>query len=57
MIAKSKNTRRSSRSARRKPGSDLARVDAHVIASQEYDELPEITDEQMERAVPSKGAR
>jgi uncharacterized protein (DUF4415 family) len=29
----------------RKLGSDLARVDAHVIAPHEYDELPEITDE------------
>ncbi len=51
-----KNTRRTSRDARRKPGSDLARVDAHVIAPREYDELPEITDAQMERAVLSKGA-
>ena len=31
----------------RKLGSDLKRVDAHVIAPHEYDELPEITDEML----------
>jgi len=29
---------------------DLARVDAHVIGPEEYDELPELTDEMMARA-------
>lgn len=31
-------------------GSDLAKVDAHVIQPEEYDELPELTDEWFERA-------
>jgi uncharacterized protein (DUF4415 family) len=30
--------------------SDLAKVDAHVIASGEYAEIPELTDEMLERA-------
>ena len=30
-------------------GSDLARMDAHTIKPQEYDELPEITDADMQR--------
>lgn len=41
----------------RKLGSDLARVDAHVIAPHEYDELPEITDEMLARATVNKGRR
>ena len=35
----------------RKLGSDLARVDAHVIQPHEYDELPEITDEMLAVAI------
>lgn len=31
-------------------GSDLAKVDAHVIQPEEYDELPEWTDEMFEKA-------
>src|SRR5271163_4847356 len=31
-------------------GSDLKRVDAHGIQPEEYDELPEITDEMLKRA-------
>ena len=31
-------------------GSDLAKVDAHIISQEEYDELPELTDEMFERA-------
>jgi uncharacterized protein (DUF4415 family) len=31
-------------------GSDLTRVDAHVIAADEYDEAPEMTDEMLDRA-------
>lgn len=38
-------------------GSDLARVDAHRIAEAEYDELPEVTDAMLARAVVSKGGR
>lgn len=35
---------------KRNIGSDLAKVDAHVIQSEEYEEIPELTDEQMNRA-------
>jgi hypothetical protein len=31
-------------------GSNLKRVDAHVIQPEEYDDTPEITDEMLERA-------
>ena len=34
---------------------DLARLDAHVIQPEEYDEIPELTDEMMARAVPGPG--
>ena len=32
--------------------SDLARVDAHAVAPQEYEELPELTDEMLARLRP-----
>ena len=35
----------------------LAALDAHVIQPEEYDELPELTDEMMPRAVINKGGR
>lgn len=35
---------------------DFAKVDAHVIQPHEYDELPEITDDMMERAVFTRSA-
>ena len=38
-------------------GSDLVRVDAHRIRSSEYRDLPELTDEMLERAVIRKGGR
>ena len=38
-------------------GSDLARVDAHVIQQHEYDELPELTGEMFARATINKGGR
>ena len=41
----------------RKLGSDFARVDAHVIQPNEYDELPELTDEMMVHAKVNKGGR
>jgi uncharacterized protein (DUF4415 family) len=44
-------------STARKLGSDLARVDAHVIQPHEYDELPELTDEMLARAKVNKGGR
>jgi uncharacterized protein (DUF4415 family) len=37
--------------------SDLARVDAHAISPEEYDELPELTDGMLQRAVINKGGR
>jgi uncharacterized protein (DUF4415 family) len=36
-------------------GSDLARLDAHVITSDEYDEIPELTDSDMDRGVMMRG--
>jgi len=38
-------------------GSDLARVDAHVISPEEYDEIPELDDDFFEHAVPYIGER
>jgi len=35
----------------------MARVDAHTIAAHEYDELPELTDAALARAVVNKGGR
>jgi uncharacterized protein (DUF4415 family) len=43
--------------SRRSLGSDLARVDAHVIKPSEYKELPEFSDEMLARAVVRKGGR
>jgi uncharacterized protein (DUF4415 family) len=38
-------------------GSDLARVATHVIQPEEYDELPELTEEMLARGKVSKGGR
>ncbi len=38
-------------------GSDLKRVDAHVIKPEEYEELPEMTDEMFSRMVFKKAGR
>lgn len=38
-------------------GSDLKKVDAHQVATNEYDELPELTDEMLARARVNKGGR
>lgn len=38
-------------------GSDLERVDVHVIQAQEYDELPELTDQMLGRGQVNKGGR
>lgn len=43
--------------SRRTLGSNLARVDAHVIKPAEYKELPELTDEMLARAVVKRGGR
>jgi uncharacterized protein (DUF4415 family) len=37
--------------------SDLARVDAHRIKANEYEELPELTEEMLARARINKGGR
>ena len=36
-------------------GSDMAKIDAHEIQPEEYDELPELTDEMLARGVVSYG--
>jgi uncharacterized protein (DUF4415 family) len=38
-------------------GSDLAKADAHQTEMSEYDDLPELTDDMMVRAVVNKGGR
>jgi len=43
--------------SRRTLGSDLKRVDAHVVQPEEYEELPELTDEMFARAVFKKAGR
>lgn len=45
------------RASRRSLGSDLKRVDAHVIKQREYDELPELTDDMLARGKVNKGGR
>ncbi len=45
------------RVSRRSLTSDLKQVDAHVIAPQEYEELPELTEDMLDRAKLSKGGR
>jgi uncharacterized protein (DUF4415 family) len=37
--------------------SELARLDAHVVAPQEYEELPELTEDMLARAKVNKGGR
>jgi uncharacterized protein (DUF4415 family) len=37
--------------------SDLTRVDAHAISPGEYEELPELSDDMLARAVINKGGR
>ena len=43
--------------SRRSSGSDLARVDAHVIQPEEYEELPEWTHDMLARAVVKRAGR
>ena len=43
--------------SRRSLKSDLPRVDAHEIQLEEYDELPELTEEMLARAKVNKGGR
>ena len=37
--------------------SDLARVDAHKVRPEEYEELPELSEEMLARATVNKGGR
>ena len=45
------------RVSRRSLGSNLRRVDAHVIQRHEYKELPELTDDMLARGRVNKGGR
>ena len=45
------------RALRRTLGSDLKRVDAHVIQPREYDDAPELTDDMLSRMVVKKRGR
>lgn len=45
------------RASRRAFGSDLKRVDAHVIERHEYDELPKLTEDMLARGKISKDGR
>lgn len=47
----------SKRASRRTLGSDLTRVDAHVIQPEEYNEIPELTDEMFARGKIYRGGR
>jgi uncharacterized protein (DUF4415 family) len=43
--------------SRRSLKSDLARVDAHVVGPEEYQDLPQLTAEMLRRAKLKKGGR
>lgn len=45
------------RASRPSSGSDLARVDAHVIQPEEYVELPALTEDMLARGRVNKGGR
>ena len=45
------------RDSRRSLKSSLARVDAHALKVKEYAELPQLTDDMLERAVVKRGGR
>ncbi len=45
------------RASHRSLKSDLVRVDAHVVRPEEYEELPELTEEMLVRAKVNKGGR
>lgn len=47
----------SRRASSRSLKSDLARVDAHKLKTEEFEELPELTDEMLSRATVNKGGR
>lgn len=43
--------------SRRSLKSDMVRVDAHTLKKEEYDDLPELTEEMLARAKVNKGGR
>jgi uncharacterized protein (DUF4415 family) len=43
--------------SRRSLKSDLARIDAHKVNPEEYEELPELTEDMLARATVNKGGR
>ena len=45
------------KSGLRRLGSDMARVDAHVITPEEYEEIPELTEEMIARGVFKRRGR
>jgi len=45
------------RASHRSLKSDLVRVDAHAVRPEEYEELPELTEEMLVRAKVNKGGR
>ena len=47
----------SRRSSPRSLGSDLAKVATHVIQPEEYEELPELTEDMLARGKVNKGGR
>jgi len=47
----------SKRPSPRSLGSDLAKVAAHVIQPEEYDDLPELTEDMLKRGQVNKGGR
>ena len=47
----------SKHASRRSLGSDLSKVAAHVIQPEEYEELPELTDDMIARGRVNKGGR
>lgn len=53
MTEKKRNTAANSK----RVGSDMAKVDAHVLTKEDYDEIPELTDEWFKRADFYKGGK
>lgn len=47
----------SKRASPRSFGSDLKKVAAHVVKSEEYEELPELTDDMLARGKVNRGGR
>ena len=43
--------------SRRSLKSDMARVDAHTLKKEEYEDLPELTEDMLARAKVNKGGR